>query len=188
MKIALQQKVEALIYASTQSITLKELHEIILLDPEEENVFINDIELAIDQLELKYQAQEFSFSIQRINDGFMFLTKPEYHSLLNQLKSHHAKKKLSQAALETLSIIAYRQPITKLEVEQIRGVNSDYSIQRLLERSLIKILGKSKNLGRPLLYGVSAEFMDHFGINSTKDLPKAKDIVNKDNIIGNAED
>ena len=187
MKITLQQKVEALIFASTQRITTREILEIIKLD-EKDDFSIQDIETAIHQLEKKYQSDEFSFSLQRINEGYLFLSKAAYYSLLNKLKSHHEKKRLSQAALETLSIIAYRQPITKLEVEQIRGVNSDYSIQRLLDRGLVKILGKSDSLGRPLLYGISDEFMDYFGINSTRDLPKTKDIMKKENIIGNPED
>jgi segregation and condensation protein B len=91
---------------------------------------------------------------------------------------------LSQSGLETLAIIAYRQPITKLEVEQIRGVNCDYSIQRLLEKDLIKIIGKAESIGKPLLYATSEQFMNHFGINSVKDLPQLKDIINEENTIG----
>jgi segregation and condensation protein B len=91
---------------------------------------------------------------------------------------------LSKSGLETLAIIAYRQPITKLEVEQIRGVNCDYSIQRLLEKDLIKIIGKAESIGKPLLYATSEQFMNHFGINSVKDLPQLKDIINEENTIG----
>lgn len=88
--------------------------------------------------------------------------------------------------METLSIIAYKQPVTKVEIEEIRGVNSDYSIQRLLEKDLIKIMGKAHSPGRPILYGVSDSFMDYFGLNSLADLPKLKDIVSKDNVIGDS--
>src|SRR5690606_4592579 len=101
---------------------------------------------------------------------------------------HRSKRKLSQSAIETLAIIAYKEPTTKLEVEQIRGVNCDYSIKMLLEKELITILGKSKVVGRPLLYGVSSLFMDYFGINSKSDLPKLKDISSEENTIGDVEE
>lgn len=95
-----------------------------------------------------------------------------------------SKKKLSQAALETLSIIAYKQPITKLDIEQIRGVNCDYTIQRLLEKDLIAISGKAKAIGRPLLYSTSSTFMDYFGINSPAELPQIKDLPAETDAIG----
>src|SRR5690606_31580048 len=114
--------------------------------------------------------------------------KPEYYTVINQLTIHRSRKKLSQSALETLAIIAYKEPITKLDVEQIRGVNCDYSIRMLLEKELITILGKSESLGKPLLYGASALFMDYFGINSKADLPKLKDIISEENFIGDSED
>jgi segregation and condensation protein B len=88
--------------------------------------------------------------------------------------------------LETLAIIAYKQPITKLEIEQIRGVSCDYSIQKLLEKDLIHISGKSETVGKPLLYGTSKMFMDYFGINSTADLPKLKDIISEEQSVGEA--
>src|SRR5690606_27933347 len=122
--------------------------------------------------------------LRSINDGYQFLTKPQYYDTINQLQAHRSKKKLSPAALETLAIIAYRQPITKLEIEQIRGVNCDYSVQRLLEKELIKIVGKANTLGKPILYGTSDLFMDHFGITDTADLPKLKEIVQDGNTIG----
>src|SRR5690606_17022754 len=102
---------------------------------------------AVLQIEKKYESPQFAISLQQLNQGYQFLTKAQFYPLVNQLQLHRSKKKLSQAALETLSIIAYRQPITKLDVEQIRGVNCDYSIQRLLERDLIRILGKSNSVG-----------------------------------------
>lgn len=188
MSFGLEQKVEALIFASTQSITVKEIHHIIQCVEVDETIDLDAIEQVIIRIELKYQNPQFAISLQHLNSGYQFLSKPAFYPLINQLQFHRAKKKLSQAALETLSIVAYRQPITKLEVEQIRGVNCDYSIQRLLERNLITIKGKSQSLGRPLLYGISDEFMDYFGINSTADLPKLKDIVSQENSIGLADD
>jgi segregation and condensation protein B len=95
-----------------------------------------------------------------------------------------SKKKLSQAALETLAIIAYKQPVTKLDVEQIRGVNCDYSIQKLLEKELIAITGKAESVGKPILYGTSSLFMDYFGINSITELPQLKDFTESTSTIG----
>jgi len=95
-----------------------------------------------------------------------------------------SKKRMSNSALETLSIIAYKQPITKSEIEQIRGVNCDYSVQKLLEKELIEIKGKSASVGRPLIYGTSNNFMEYFGINDLKELPTPKDFAPEENVIG----
>ena len=94
--------------------------------------------------------------------------------MINLLQAQRSKKKLSQAALETLAIIAYKQPATKTDIEQIRGVNCDYSIQKLLEKELIAITGKSEAVGKPILYGTSNLFMDYFGINNMEELPSYK--------------
>lgn len=184
---SIEQQIEALIFASEQSISLTELQEIIQT-VNEQAVDLSTLEEYIQRIEEKYADPSLAISLQRLNNGYQFLTKPDYYPYINQLQLHRSRKKLSQAALETLSIIAYRQPITKVEIEQIRGVNCDYSIHKLLEKELISILGKSKNVGRPLLYGVSPLFMDYFGINSTADLPKLKDILAEgENSIGAAE-
>src|SRR5690606_14006841 len=141
------------------------------------------VELA-KKIEAKYNSDDYVFCLRQMNRQYQFLTKEIYHESINQLQAHRDKKKLSQSALETLAIIAYRQPITTLEVEQIRGVNCDYSIQRLLEKKLIQIAGKADSIGKPLLYATSSQFMNHFGINSTKELPQLKDIVAEENTIG----
>ena len=119
-----------------------------------------------------------------LNNGYQFLTKKDYHQVISLLQAQRSKKKLSQAALETLAIIAYKQPVTKPDVEQIRGVNCDYSIQKLLEKELIAIVGKSEALGKPILYGTSALFMDYFGINDIAELPQMKDFANNGVSIG----
>ncbi len=188
MSIDLEQHVEALIFASVQGITLEEMHQIFQSFTPNENVSLDDIKGAIEKIHLKYRDTAFAISLQFINNGYQLLTKPEFYPVVNQLQLQRSKKKLSQAALETLSIIAYKQPITKLEIEQIRGVNCDYSIQRLLEKDLITIIGKSKSLGRPLLYSLSDYFMDYFGINTTADLPKLTDIIFTENTIGELSD
>jgi len=182
----LEQYIEALIFASEQSVSSFEIQTVL------ENTFNKKIEIdLIDKtillIKTKYEQPQFAISLFSLNGGFQFLSKSDYYPVINQLTIHRSRKKLSQSALETLAIIAYKEPITKLEVEQIRGVNCDYSIRMLLEKELITILGKSESLGKPLLYGSSPLFMDYFGINSKADLPKLKDIVSDENFIGNAE-
>src|SRR5205814_85362 len=110
--------------------------------------------------------------------GWQFLTKKEYHKTIAQLNGDKFLKRLSGPALETLAIIAYKQPVTKGEIESIRGVNSDYTVQRLLEKELIIISGRNEKLpGHPLVYSTSKNFMDYFGINSADDLPKIREVL-----------
>jgi len=148
-----------------------------------------DVADAIDGLEDHYQSDEFSFQIYKTGGGYQFLTKPSYQASIGILLKQQSKKRLSNSSLETLSIIAYKQPVTKGEIEQVRGVNCDYSVQKLLEKELVEIKGKSKGVGRPLLYGTSEKFMDYFGINELGELPTLKDFASSDNEIGeqNAE-
>ena len=143
---------------------------------------------AVKELRHKYQAEDFSFQIEFLGGGFQFMTKPAYQTSIGILLKQQSQKRLSTAQLETLSIIAYKQPITKGEIEQIRGVNSDYSVQKLLEKELIEIQGKSEAIGRPLIYGTSSRFMEYFGINSVGELPQPKDFSNPDNQIGEQKD
>lgn len=175
--------IEALIFAAEDGLSATEIKHIL---QEGLIITINKEEVVsfIDQIKAKYEDENQIFSLKTFNNKYLFLTKEKYHDVINQMQAHRDRKKLSQSGLETLAIIAYRQPITKLEVEQIRGVNCDYSIQRLLEKDLIKIIGKAESIGKPLLYATSDTFMNHFGINSVKDLPQLKDIINEDNSIG----
>jgi segregation and condensation protein B len=126
--------------------------------------------------------------LEKSGGGFQFLTKPAYQNSISILLKQQSQKRLSTAQLETLSIIAYKQPISKSEMEQIRGVNCDYSVHKLLEKELIIITGKSTGLGRPLLYGTSQKFMDYFGINDIKDLPQPKDFSQESNEIGDQKE
>jgi len=175
--------IEALIFASEEGISAIEIKNV-LQDALLIEINKDEVLSFLDKIKLKYQNEDYVYTLFPINNKYQFLTKVIYHDAINQLQAHRDRKKLSQAGLETLSIIAYRQPITKLEVEQIRGVNCDYSIQRLLEKDLIKIVGKAESIGKPLLYATSDQFMNHFGINSVKDLPQLKDIINEENSIG----
>lgn len=175
--------IEALVFASEQSVTISEIRQVVSstygIDlPEEE------ISAHLDSIRNKYNDDNFAIALVEINEGYQFLTKQKYHQLIHQLQIQRSKKKLSQAALETLAIIAYRQPVTKLEIEQIRGVNCDYTIQKLLDKELITITGKADAIGKPLLYGTSSLFMDYFGIRNSSELPQLKDIHGEANEIG----
>ncbi len=156
----------------------------------EAEVPIEDIQTSIEKLQEKYSADNFSFEPIKSGGGYHFLTKPAYQASIGILLKQQSKRRLSNSALETLAIIAYKQPVTKGEMEQIRGVNCDYSVQKLLEKELIEIKGKSEAVGRPLLYGTSKDFMDYFGINDLKELPTPKDFYQDDqeNTIGEGQE
>ena len=179
----IEQHIEALIFVSEQSIRIEEV--IYCLQAAFEQDFTADeIGRYLQSITQKYQDQKFAIELVKINNGFQFLTKKTYHQVVSLLQAQRAKKKLSQAAMETLAIVAYKQPVTKTDVEQIRGVNCDYSIQKLLEKELIAIVGKSDTVGKPILYGTSSIFMDYFGINTIDELPQLKEFTDNTVSIG----
>lgn len=175
--------IEAIVFASEEGISASDLKQV-LKDALTIDINKREVVDMLKKIQEKYEDDEQVFSLRVFHDQYQFLTKEKYHDAVNQVQAHKDKKKLSQSALETLSIIAYRQPVTKLEIEQIRGVSCDYSLQRLLEKKLIQIAGKAETIGKPLLYATSGQFMQHFGISSVKDLPQLKDIVAEGNHIG----
>jgi segregation and condensation protein B len=178
---------EALVFASEQSIRIEEI--LYCLQAAFERDFTDDeVKACLEKIKTKYQAENLAIELVNINNGYQFLTKKTYHPVISLLQLQRSKKKLSQAALETLAIIAYKQPVTKTEVEQIRGVNCDYSIQKLLEKELIAINGKSESLGKPILYGTSALFMDYFGINNIQELPHIKELTDSSTSIGEPQE
>lgn len=172
--------VEALIFASERPLTQIELSDYLgaaLESPQDPERIASCIEAIRD----KYDSAFYPFSLREIGGGYQFLTKKEYHKTVLQLNGDKHIRKLSAAAMETLAIIAYKQPITKGEVEYIRGVSADYSIQKLLEKELIVITGRREDaVGKPLLYATSRSFMDYLGINSPSALPALRDIVGTD--------
>lgn len=183
----LKQQVEALIFCSEQSISLDEIKSALEVSFEWQ-LTDEEVLAVIDEIKLKYESEDYSFELAEISEGYQFLTKKQFFPVVSALIQNKAKKKLSVAQMETLAIIAYRQPISKAEVEHIRGVSCDYAVQKLLEKELIEISGKSDGPGRPVLYSTSRSFMDYFGIKSVKDLPQLKDIHVEQNEIGiNAE-
>lgn len=175
--------IEALIFAAERPLTTLELCDLVnnALGFIEDRASLDQTEAAIAAIKEKYAAEFYPFEVRESGGGWQFLTKKEYHKTVAQINGDKFLKRLSNAALETLSIIAYKQPITKGEMEAIRGVNCDYAVQKLLEKELIVILGRNEKLpGHPLVYGTSRSFMDYFGINSPEDLPKIKEVISTD--------
>jgi segregation and condensation protein B len=183
----LQNHIESLVFCSTDPIKVEEIKQC-LNEMFEADIPEEDILNALENLIKKYEEDTYPFQILRTAGGFQFLTKPAYQSSISILLKQKSKKRLSTSSLETLAIIAYKQPITKGHIEQIRGVNCDYAVQRLLEKQLIEIQGKSEGVGKPILYGTTEKFMDYFGINSLKDLPLPKDFGTSENQIGDTGD
>ncbi|MEM6829921.1 MAG: SMC-Scp complex subunit ScpB [Bacteroidota bacterium] len=183
----LSNHIEALVFCSPKPITEVEVQNC-LKEMFDADVPIKDIETGLQLIEAKFKEDNFSFELIKSGGGYQFLTKPAYQASIGILLKQQSKKRLSNSALETLAIIAYKQPVTKSEAEQIRGVSCDYSIQKLLEKELIEIKGKSEGVGRPLLYGTSQRFMDYFGINDLKELPTPKDFSQEENAIGKEQD
>ena len=154
--IFLKRLIEALIFASDSPLTIKDLQTAI------DEVSLEETEEAVKVIHEEYSNGNYGFFLKKVAGGYTFATKPEYYK--------------SQAALEALAIITYKQPVSKIEVSTIRGVNSDGVIKNLLLRKLITIVGRSTGPGRPLLYGTTPEFLRYFGLNSLNDLPKPREI------------
>ena len=172
--------IEALVFASDKPLSTLELVDLInnALGFIEDKATLDQVESAIEAIREKYDSEFYAFEMKESGGGWQFLTKKEYHKTIAQLNADKYLKKLSTASIETLSIIAYKQPITKSEIENIRGVNCDYAVQKLLEKELVIIAGRNEDaVGKPLIYTTSKSFMDYFGINSSDDLPKIKEVL-----------
>ncbi|MGC1241270.1 MAG: SMC-Scp complex subunit ScpB [Chryseosolibacter sp.] len=179
----LQNHIEALIFCSPSPIKMADIKSC-LSEMFNADVPEDDILGAIQRLEEKYQAEEYAFQLFKAAGGYQFLTKPAYQASISILLKQQSKKRLSTSAMETLSIIAYKQPISKTEIENIRGVNCDYAVQKLLDKGLIEITGKAETVGRPMLYGTTTKFMEYFGISDLIELPTPKDFTAEVNTIG----
>ncbi len=172
--------IEALVFASDKPLSTLELVDLLnnALGFIEDKATLDQVESAIEAIREKYDSEFYAFEMKESGGGWQFLTKKEYHKTIAQLNADKYLKKLSTASIETLSIIAYKQPITKSEIENIRGVNCDYAVQKLLEKELVIIAGRNEDaVGKPLIYTTSKSFMDYFGINSSDDLPKIKEVL-----------
>ncbi len=162
--------VEALLFAVQEPISVRKICEVV------EDVEAKEIREVIQQLREEYDTHDRVFQIEEIANGFQLLSRPEYHEWISKIRKKSGESKLSQQALETLSIIAYKQPIIRADIEAIRGVQYGQMIRTLIEKGLVKITGRDEVLGRPLLYGTTTKFLDHFGLKSIKDLPKVEDL------------
>jgi segregation and condensation protein B len=172
--------IEALIFASDKPLTSAELAELVnnALGFIEDRANQEQVDAALEGICEKYNSEFYPFEVKQSGGGWQFLTKKDYYKTVGQLNGDKFLKRLSNASLETLAIIAYKQPITKSEIEAIRGVNCDYAVQKLLEKDLVIIAGRREEaVGHPLIYATSKSFMDYFGINSAEELPKISEVM-----------
>ncbi|MFA5164961.1 MAG: SMC-Scp complex subunit ScpB, partial [Candidatus Omnitrophota bacterium] len=158
--------IEALLFTSEKPITIEQMKEVL------EEVEAKDIKAALAELQTEYETLGRSFKVYEVAGGYQMVTTPEFADYLKKFYRVKSKDKLTKPALETLAIVAYRQPITKADIEDIRGVNVDGVVKTLADRQLIKITGRKDAPGRPILYGTTKEFLDRFGLSSLNELPK----------------
>jgi segregation and condensation protein B len=135
------------------------------------------VQAALEELAAAWKAREGAVELAEIGGGYRFLTRPEFHEDVALLRPGQGPERLSPAALETLAVVAYRQPIARADVEAVRGVQAGPLLRLLQERDLIRIAGRSSEPGHPLLYGTTRRFLDHFGLKSLKALPDLKDLL-----------
>ena len=162
--------IEALIFASPEPLTPKSLFRLLDGEPEEE------VEQAIEALRADYD-QRAGLLMVEVAGGYQICTRPDLHEWVSRLFHEHSKQRLSVQALETLAVIAYKQPITGPEIAEIRGVNTSGVVGTLLERKLVKVVGRKQVVGRPFLYATTREFLNRFGLSDLGDLPKVEEMA-----------
>ncbi|HUI11659.1 MAG TPA: SMC-Scp complex subunit ScpB [Bacteroidota bacterium] len=186
-QLAPREIIEALLFGTDEPLSVRQIVEIFGM-PEEGEAAVavtpGEVLGAIDELNREYEQAHRALRIVHVAGGYQFATKPEFAPWLGRMLREKSRRKLSVSALETLAVIAYKQPVTKPEIETIRGVNADYVLRTLLERSLVAIVGRASTPGRPLLYGTTREFLKHFGVNDLAELPKPREI---DELMAEAE-
>jgi segregation and condensation protein B len=161
--------VEALMFASPEPLTIKTLAKLLATEPKE------DIVAAVDALKEEY-SRPGGLAMVEVAGGYQIVTRPELHEWVRRLFHERTTQKLSVASLETLAVIAYKQPVTAPEIAEIRGVNTSGVLGTLVERHLVKVVGRKQVVGRPFLYGTTREFLERFGLNDLSDLPKVEDM------------
>jgi segregation and condensation protein B len=184
---SVQQVLEVLFFATNEPLTVKQVMDIFAILEEGEQPIPIDADAIVahvEELNREYERSNRPFRIVKVAGGYQFATRPEFAVWLGKMVKERSKRKLSVSALETLAVIAYKQPVTKPEIESIRGVNVDYVLHTILERGLVAIIGRASTPGRPLLYGTTREFLKHFGINDLSELPKPREI---DELMAEAE-
>jgi segregation and condensation protein B len=179
--------IEALLFATDEPLSIQKIKSILPYKPD-----VRKIKAAIEEINERLRNEQHPFEIVEVAGGYQFRTAQYYHNWIRQLFKERINRRLSQSGLETLAIIAYKQPLTKAEIEAVRGVNTDGALTTLLERRLIKIAGRSEKPGRPLLYDTTKDFLRHFGLNHIDDLPKLEEFERiaraQDDIVDSAPD
>lgn len=168
--------IEAFIFTSPEPIDAERICELIVQGDENLQLEPDAIRPFVEKLNERYEKNRLAFTITKVAGGYTFATRERFESWLSIFQHEDAYRKLSQSAIETLAIVAYKQPITKPEVDDIRGVDSGYMLRQLLEKVLIEVSGRLDAPGRPLLYKTTKHFLKHFGINSIDELPKPREI------------
>jgi segregation and condensation protein B len=180
--------VEALIFAAQEPLSINQIRTIYQGDDAQNNglkqIEPETIRQSVTDLNLEYEKSDRPYRIVQIAGGYQFATLSDYAGWLGKLYKEQGRRKLSQSGVETLAIVAYKQPVTKAEIEKIRGVNCDYVLKTLLEKELLTVTGRAESVGRPLLYGTTKEFLKHFGLNDITDLPRPREI---EEILGESQ-
>ena len=163
------QIVEAVLFASDAPLNVEEIARA------DESLNEDRVEEAIQDLRAQYEESERAFQVMELGEGYQILTRPEFSPYLERFDTVPRPSRLSGPALETLAIIAYRQPIGRIEIEYIRGVSSAGVIHTLQDRALVEVVGRGEGIGRPLLYGTTQRFLEHFGVKALEDLPRPEE-------------
>ena len=167
---SVKQQVEALLFASEEPLSLRKLGSLL------EEVDSSDIKKVIEELKSEYEASDRAWRMEEVAGGFQLLTRPQYTDTISRLQKAKSDRKLSNAAMETLAIVAYKQPIRRADLESIRGVQSGELLRALMEKDLVKIVGRDSVPGAPVLYGTTKNFLEVCGLKSLKDLPKPEEV------------
>lgn len=174
--ITIKQIVEAIIFASSKPVSAEDLIHVLMNTDSNAILEVDDLRTIINHLNDDYQTQGRAFRIQKTGGGYTFYTLTDFHKWLQHIQHENLSRKITQSALETLAIIAYKQPITKPVIDAIRGVDSGYMAKQLLEKGLIEVSGRADSPGRPLLYRTTNVFLKHFNLNALNELPKPREI------------
>lgn len=169
--------VQALVFCATEPITVEQIDACLRETLDVPELTAEQVLATLDSIDAELAAAGMAFRVRAVAGGYQLLTEPAYQAVVEALVKQKSRRRLSNSMLETLAIIAYKQPITKTAVEQIRGVGCDYAVQKLLEKELIELRGKAETVGRPVLYGTTARFLHGFGLNGIRDLPQLRDVV-----------
>ena len=175
MDTVLSAHIESLIFCSSSPISLDEIQDC-LNELFETDIAVEEIKAIVESLSEKYEAEQYSFSIASVAGGYEFLTKPAHQASISILLKQKSKRRLSTSALETLAIIAYKQPLTRQELDDIRGVDSSGVIKTLLDKKVIAPAGRKKVAGRPIMYRTTQKFLEYFGLKDLSDLPTLEDL------------